>query len=600
MHYTSWFYVLSVAIFLLICIYLALSKFADFKLGPKHAKPQYSYISWFAMLFSAGIGLSLVFFGVAEPVMHYIKPPEGSGYTVLSAKEAINITFFHWGLHAWGIYAIVGVMISYFSYRYDLPLTLRSCLYPIYGRNLDNKLGNTLDTFAIICTVFGIATSLGYGVIQLNTGLSYLFGFSESILLQISIILIISLMAGMSLYLGLDKGIKTFSQINVMLAFLLMLLILILGPTVFLFDTFVQNIGIYLSSIAYKTFNLYAYNPTDWIGGWTLLYWGWWISWSPFVGMFIARISYGRTIREFMCGVIIVPVLMTFVWITIFGNSALYFIMQDGAKNFAEAINNNVAIAIFKFLEFFPLSNILSIITIFIILIFFITSFDSGAMVVDELSSNQNSNSNSSIWQKLYWIGLISLVSGSLLIVGGMEALQTATIASALPFDIILLSITALFLNTLRIEYLKQSSKHNNIYNINNWQDRINNLLNYSSLEQTKNFIKQIAKPAINKIYTELKNRGLEVELQEQDNSITLIIKNNKQLNNNKDFIYFIYSIKLSTSKFINNNHHYRAEVFLQDGGQDYDINGYSINHIIHDVITHYEKHIYFLKQIRA
>jgi choline/glycine/proline betaine transport protein len=283
----SWFYILAVAIILLSTIFLAASRYGDIKLGPDHSEPDYKNITWFAMLFSAGMGIGLMFFGVAEPVMHFIAPPVGDPNTVEAAREAMKLTFFHWGLHAWAVYAIVALILAFFSYRHGLPLTLRSALYPLIGERIYGPIGHAVDIFAIIGTVFGIATSLGYGVLQINSGFNYLFDLPISTNIQVVLIIGITALATLSVATGLDKGIRRLSELNLLLAVILLTLVLVLGPTALLLKSFVQNTGGYLSDIVNKTFNLYAYDPTDWLGGWTLLYWGWWMSWSPFVGMFI-------------------------------------------------------------------------------------------------------------------------------------------------------------------------------------------------------------------------------------------------------------------------------------------------------------------------
>lgn len=293
----SWFYILVVAIILLSVAFLALSRYGDIKLGPDHSEPDYRNFTWFAMLFSAGMGIGLMFFGVAEPVMHFMAPPVGEGGTATAAREAMKITFFHWGLHAWAIYAVVALTLAFFCYRHGLPLTLRSALYPLIGNRIHGPIGHAVDIFAIIGTVLGVATSLGLGVAQINSGLNHLFGVPVGVTTQIILIIVTCGLATLSVASGLDKGIRIPSEANLVLAAVLLLFVLVAGPTVFLFQTFVQNTGAYLSDIVNKTFNLYAYEPTDWIGGWTLFYWGWWIAWSPFVGLFIARISRGRTIR---------------------------------------------------------------------------------------------------------------------------------------------------------------------------------------------------------------------------------------------------------------------------------------------------------------
>ena len=296
----SWLYILAVALILLMVVLLAFSRYGDIKLGGSQ-RTGLQRLTWFAMLFSAGMGIGLMFFGVAEPVMHFLSPPVGEGGTTLAAREAMKITFFHWGLHAWSIYAIVAMILAYFAYRHGLPLTLRSALYPLIGERIYGPIGHAVDIFAIIGTVLGVATSLGLGVTQINTRLNHLYGLPVTIPVQIGLIVATTLLATISVVTGLNRGVRRLSELNLSLAGLLMLMVLIAGPTVFILQTFVQNIGSYLSDIVNKTFNLYAYEPNDWIGGWTLFYWGWWLAWSPFVGLFIARISRGRTIPRIRC-----------------------------------------------------------------------------------------------------------------------------------------------------------------------------------------------------------------------------------------------------------------------------------------------------------
>ena len=301
----SWYYVLTVAIILLVCVYLGVSRYGNIKLGPDHSRPDYKNISWFAMLFSAGMGIGLMFFGVAEPVMHFLTPPLGEGGTVEAAREAMRLTFFHWGLHAWAVYAIVALILAFFSYRHNLPLTLRSALYPLIGDKIYGPIGHAVDVFAVVGTLFGLATSLGYGALQVNAGLNHLFpAIPVGMASQVVLIVVITALATISVVSGLDRGVKMLSELNIGLAVVLLLFVLLAGSTVFLLQALVQNVGYYLSSIVNMTFNLFAYEKTDWFGGWTILYWGWWVSWAPFVGLFIARVSRGRTIREFILGTV--------------------------------------------------------------------------------------------------------------------------------------------------------------------------------------------------------------------------------------------------------------------------------------------------------
>ena len=274
----SWFYVLAVAFFLILLIFIAISDMGKIKLGPEHSSPEYSKGSWFAMLFTAGMGIGLMFFGVAEPVMHYVSPPTGEGETLASAQQAMRITFFHWGLHAWAIYALVGLSLAYFSFRHNLPLKVRSALYPLVGKKIYGPVGDAVDTFATLGTIFGVATTLGFGVTQINSGLNYLFGIQQSVAIQVGLIVFVSFLASLSVGFGLDKGIKRLSELNLILALVLLLFVFFVSSSIYILQTTIQNAGQYVSNLFSMTFNLYAYQPNGWIGGWTIMYWAWWIS----------------------------------------------------------------------------------------------------------------------------------------------------------------------------------------------------------------------------------------------------------------------------------------------------------------------------------
>ena len=379
----SWFYVLTVAIVLLFVVYLGMSRYGDIKLGPDHALPEFKFTTWLSMLFAAGMGIGLMFFGVAEPLMHFLAPPTAQAESIDAVREAMKTTFFHWGVHAWAIYAVVALILAYFAYRQNLPLTLRSALYPLIGDRIYGWPGHVVDIFAVTSTVFGVSTSLGLGASQVNAGFNYLFGLPSNTTVQIIIMAAVIGLAVISVATGLDKGIRILSETNMVLAILLLLIVLVLGPTVFLLQAYMQNTGAYLSDLVRNTFNLFAYDKTDWIGGWTIFYWGWWLAWAPFVGLFIARISYGRTIREFILGVLLIPSAFTLFWMTVFGNGAIDQVLVHGKDILATMVNEDSAVALFVFLEQFPFSSILSFIAVIMVIVFFVTSCDSGAMVVD-------------------------------------------------------------------------------------------------------------------------------------------------------------------------------------------------------------------------
>ncbi|UUO25308.1 BCCT family transporter [Colwellia sp. M166] len=599
----SWFYVLTVAFIFFFVIFLGLSRYGDIRLGPDHATPDYSMLTWLSMLFAAGMGIGLMFFGVAEPLMHYLSPPTADKGTVEAVQEAMKMTFFHWGLHAWAIYAIVALVLAYFSYRHSLPLTLRSALYPLIGDRIYQWPGHLVDVFAVVSTVFGVATSLGLGASQVNSGFGYLFGIDVSVTNQIVIMTVIVGLAVISVATGLDKGIKILSETNMVLAVILLLLIFVLGPTVFLLQAYLQNIGDYIADIVHNTFNLFAYKKTDWIGGWTIFYWGWWLAWAPFVGLFIARISRGRTIREFIIGVMLIPTVFTLFWMTIFGNSAIDLVHNQGVVELGEMVSKDSSVALFVFLENFPLSTVLSFFSVLMIVIFFVTSCDSGAMVVDMLCSH--GSNNTPLWQRVYWAVGIGVVAAILLLAGGLNALQTMTIASALPFAIVLLLAIVGLIKALRVEAFKQESQliaavpHAGNENNDSWQVRLKNIVDYPNKANVNKFISQTIVPAFESVAQELEKNQISV-LVSHENGLSLIVDHGEE----QKFVYRVLARKHSQPDFVTESDddeqsYYRAEVHLEEGGQDYDIMGWSKTAVINNIIDQYHKHLHFLHLLR-
>jgi choline/glycine/proline betaine transport protein len=609
--YASWFYVLVVAIISVLAIYLSFSRFGDIKLGPDHASPQYGFVSWLSMLFAAGMGIGLMFYGVAEPLMHYLSPPSAETGTVEAVQEAMKTTFFHWGLNAWAIYALVALTLAYFSFRHDLPLTLRSALYPIIGDKIYGWRGNMVDAFAVIGTLFGVATSLGLGVLQINAGLNYLFDLSQTPIVQMALILIITCFAIVSVVSGLDKGIRRLSEFNMILAVSLLLLILILGPTVFLLKALMQNTGAYLSDMVRNTFNLFAYQKTDWMGGWTIFYWGWWLAWAPFVGVFIARISRGRTIREFMLGVLLIPTIFTFAWMTIFGNSAIDMVFNHGNESLAQLANENTPVALFLFLEQFPWATLLSVIALMMVVVFFVTSCDSGAMVIDMLCSH--GNNNTPLWQRIYWTSGVGIIAAVLLVSDGLGALQTMTIASALPFAIVLLFALVGLMKALRIESFKRDSltyspAPTTTSNSESWKERLHNMVDFPNKQRVKQYIDEIGLGAFNAVKQELAATGIEAKIEQTDKGIYFSVEQDEQ----QHFVYALRPVphaqpEYAQSDYAQNNDdessddnlYYRAEVHLSEGGQDYCVMGWSKLAVINDVVDQYQKHLHFLHLMR-
>ncbi len=605
----GWFYVLAVAGFMIFVVAVALSGHGRVKLGPDHSEPDYSYTSWFAMLFSAGMGIGLMFFGVAEPVMHYVSPPVGEPQTVEAAREAMKITFFHWGMHAWAIYAVVALSLAYFAFRHDLPLTIRSSLYPLIGDRIYGPIGHTVDIFAVLGTIFGVATSLGFGVIQINAGLEYLFGVPNNLPVQVLLITVITAIATVSVGLGLDAGIRRISVLNMILAGSLLAFVLIAGPTIYLLQTLVQNTGNYLTNLMHMTFNLYAYEPNEWIGGWTLFYWGWWIAWAPFVGMFIARVSRGRTIREFIVGVLLVPLGFTLMWMTFFGNTALHMIMIQGISELADAVAIDTSVALFQFFEHLPLSSVTALIATLLVVTFFVTSSDSGSLVVDILTSGGRDDSPT--WQRIFWAIVEGVVAASLLVAGGLAALQTAAIASALPFTVVMILMCWGLLTSLNLEARKRVSLNATRMSptgprgASNWKNRLHAMMHQPKRREVVRYIQQIVKPALSEVAAELRKQNLQAEISEgEDDRIWVEVLHGDEI----DFFYSIHPTPYEPPTFVMRDtvdkrleklKYYRAEVHLKEGGQDYDVMGWSKDDLIHDVLEQYQRHMHFLSGLR-
>jgi len=434
----AWLFSLSVSGLLIFAFWLAFSRYGHIRLGPNDSKPEYGAVAWVSMLFSAGMGIGLVFYGVAEPVLHFIAPLQSDPQTVAAAREAMRLTIFHWGLHAWGIYAILGLALAYFHFRFGKPLSIRSTLEPLLGGMTHRWPGKAIDIIAVLGTLFGLATSLGLGAAQINAGLEVLFGTGMSATAQVLIIVVITACATCSVVLGLDRGIRRLSECNMLLALLLLLFVLVTGPTAALLRGLPDHLGNYLQGIAGLSLSTHPFRNLEWQKSWTIFYWAWWLSWSPFVGMFIARISRGRTIRQFVLGVLIAPTLLSLLWFGIFGGAALRLELFNDA-GLAAAVQEDSATAIYALMANFPLPRLASWLAMLLVAIFFITSSDSGSLVVDMLTSG--GHPNPPVWQRVFWASMEGLLAIILLSIGGLAALQAGAISMGLPFCLVIIAV---------------------------------------------------------------------------------------------------------------------------------------------------------------
>jgi len=608
---TGWLYSVGVGFFLVALIVVAFSDWGRIKLGPDDSEPEYGFAPWFAMLFSAGMGIGLMFFGVAEPLTHYLTPPDGDPETLESARQAIVLTFFHWGVHAWGIYVVVGLSLAYFTYRHGLPLTIRSALYPLIGDRIYGPIGHAVDTIAVLGTLFGVATSLGFGVTQINAGLNTLFGVPIEPVVQLMLIAGITALATISVVAGLDAGIKRLSEINLYLAIALILFVLLAGPTLFLISAFVQNIGDYLDQLAMLTFNVDAYGDGVWVSDWTLFYWGWWISWSPFVGMFIARISRGRTVREFIFGVLLGPTLFTFFWMTVYGDSALRLALAGLAEPMVDAVRNGQSeLALFAFLDNLPLPGLTSVLAITLVATFFVTSSDSGSLVKSTLASG--GSLNPPVSQRLFWALLEGVVAAVLLMVGGLGALQSATIAAALPFTlVIMLAFFGLFrawsVETARRAGRKTATQLPVEGAAVPWKARLRMMFSRPTGKEVDVYIEETVMPALESVAGELRNYGYEVDLDQEKGRASMRVKDEDrpefffQVERRLyDEPYFATPDEEATEGEADGEEEKfaRAEVVLTDGGQHYCVYGYSKVQIIREVLRNFERHLQWLYHI--
>ena len=445
----GWFYLLAASILLAAMVYLVFSRFGSIRLGGPGATPEFGYPAWFSMLLSAGMGIGIVFFGSAEPLLHYLDPPVGEGGTPEALRESMRFTFFHWGLHPWAIYCAFALPLAYYHFRHGLPLAPRSLLYPILGERIRGPIGHAVDVLCTVGTLFGVATSLGLGALQINAGFHRLFGMPQGVGPQLGLIAGITAVATVSVVSGLSRGIRTLSQINLSLAGVLLVFVLVTGPTLFVAELFVEGLGYYLQKLPYTSLRIRPGTDDNWQANWTLFYWSWWISWSPFVGVFVARISRGRTVREFLITAMLVPSLGGFLWFAAFGGTAMHLeLFGDGGAT--ASARENEALALFAVLESLPWHGLTWALATALVIIFFISSSDSGSLVDDMVTSGGHPNPPAA--QRLFWAIAEGAVAAVLLYAGGLEALRTASLTTGIPIAVFLLVATYGTLHALRID----------------------------------------------------------------------------------------------------------------------------------------------------
>ncbi|MEU2912285.1 choline BCCT transporter BetT [Streptomyces massasporeus] len=613
----GWYYFLAATLYLVFVVFIGVSKYGTIKLGPKHYKPDYGLFAWSAMLFAAGIGIDLMFFSVAGPVSHYLAPPEGDPETIEAARQAVVWTLFHYGITGWAMYALMGMVLGYFAFRHRLPLAIRSALYPIIGRRIHGRIGDAVDLAAIIGTVFGISVSLGIGVVQLNYGLKLLFDVPEGLPAQIGLIAVAVVMATVSAVAGVDKGIRRLSQLNVLLAVLLMVFILIVGEPFRLLNALVQNVGDYVAGFPSMTLNTFAYDqPTEWLDAWTLFFWAWWIAWAPFVGLFLARISRGRTLRQFVAATLIIPFLFTGLFLAIFGNSAL-FLVRDGNTEFGEAAMAAPEQGFYGLLEQYPGAGFSIGLATFVGLLLYVTSADSGALVMGNLSSDLPTPvTDAAPWLRIFWAVATGLLTLAMLIVGGVTALTDATIIMGLPFSFVMFLIMAGLYQALRTERMREEAQATSLPGslsgrtmphgppgAPNWRRRLARAMTFPGRRAAGRFVDDVCRPAFMDVAGELREQGAEAELLEgvaEENGVAHVGLR-VPIGPSDEFVYRAWPVEMPTPGFATrslstHDTYVRFEVQLAEGNQGYNVMGYTKEQLIADVLDQYERHLEFLR----
>ena len=607
----SWFYVLAFSVFLGFLVILSVSSLGNIKLGNDEEEPEFGFLSWLAMLFAAGMGVGLMFFGVAEPLTHYLSDIT-AGTAEHKQQEALLHTLFHWGIHAWAVYGTIALALAYFGFRYKLPLALRSCFYPLLKERINGKLGDLIDIMALLATLFGVITTLGFGASQLGAGLHQLGWISEnSFSLQMVVIAVVMSLATFSAISGVGKGVKILSELNLTLAFCLLIFVLVAGPTLYLLSAFSDNIGTYLSNLVKLSFKTYVYEQehTDWFSGWTILYWAWWCSWAPFVGLFIARISKGRTIREFIFGVLVIPSMFGILWFTVFGNTAIWLNDGEAAGTLGQMISSPETL-LFKFLDYLPLSGVTGLVSLVVISLFFITSADSGIYVLNNIASRDKSLA-APRWQAVMWGVLMSVVAIVLMQSGGLANLQAMTLLVALPFAMLMLLMCFSLWKGLNADKKYFDTKVNPtsiFWTGDKWKERLEQMMNQTQEKDILRFLKHTVLPAMRELRQELISKyDLSVQINtlfDQDEpAVELVIQ--KELM--RDFMYGVKSIGREVSEQLINDDNlphiqhsmtYEPYAYFFDGRVGYDVQYMDQDELIADMLKHYERYLSLLDDV--
>lgn len=614
----GWYYVALTTTVLIFVVVIGFSRYGKVRLGPEHSRPEFSTAAWASMLFAAGIGTDLIFFAVYEPAYQFLNPPAIEGETVEAAREGVVWTLFHYGLSGWGMYTLMGMALAYFAYRVGLPLAVRSALYPILGRRVDGPIGTAADTAAILGTIFGVATSLGIGVVSLNVGLDIVFGLSVGLPVQTGLVVLAIAIATLSAVTGVDKGIKLISQFNVLLAIALAVYILVTGKTAYLLNATVQNVGDYAQMFPGMTNQTFAYQDTgDWMSLWTLFFWAWWIAWAAFVGLFLARISRGRTIRQFVAGGLLIPFSYIVMWIAIFGNAAVDEI-RSGNTDLRQVVNDASGpdTALWSLLQEYP--GFTGVAGLFIVLglLFYVTSADSGALVMANLSATlKTAHHDAGPQLRIFWAVATGALTLAILAAGNIYALQYATVIVGLPFALVMLGVMWGLWRALAAEGHRVDSRRAALPGALSgrsrlgdrerthapWQARLRRAMDFPDQERADDYLATVVTPALEEVAGELRAQQVEV-------SVASVVDEDAQpavelaaAVGDPPFVYRVQRVRAVAPTYggrvsRHEDWYYRLEVHLRDGGQDYDVMGYGEHQLIDDVLDRYEQHLEFLR----
>ena len=616
----GWYYVLTATLVVVFVLLVAFSKVGGTKMGPDHSLPKYNLFTWAAMLFAAGIGVDLMFFGISGPATNFLTPPDVPAGSEEAARMAPIWTIFHYGIPGWAMYALMGMAFGLFAYRYHLPLSIRSALAPIFGRRIHGAVGHVAEIGATIGTIFGISVSLGIGVVFLNFGLSALFDIPNSIGVQVALMALAVFITVMSTVSGVDKGIRRLSELNVLMALVLMLWVLFSGQTHHLLNALVQNIGDFFSRFPGMMMNTFAYNdgtadyPADqWMADWTLFFWAWWIAWAPFVSLFLARISRGRTLRQFVVGVLLIPFSFILLWVSIFGNAALSFF---GDADFLDLAVNEPESGFFNLLEQYPGATFTVSLALLTGLFFYVTSADSGSLVMANMTSKASTaESDGPPWLRIVWAVITGALTLVMLFIDGVYTLQAATVMVGLPLSVMVYLMMVSLWKVLRIELTSLESRQATLPSLltsrvreaegsdrGSWRQRLQHRMTYATAEQATTFIETVATPAVEEVAAELEDLGADVVCQRgahPDSGIPfvdLVVS----FPDAEDFKYQTYPVAYSTPSFAANlaavrDTYYRVEIFSVLGSRGRDIMGSSKAQVIADVLDSYDAHIMYL-----